>query len=78
MKDFNAKTILSFSFPKKNNEVKIELVQLNPEQRIDIREWSKFEGETENKPTKKGISIPIENLPVLIKYLIEIQNSLKK
>ena len=44
MKDFNAKTILSFSFPKKNNEVKIELVQLNPEQRIDIREWSKFEG----------------------------------
>lgn len=78
MKDFNAKTILSFSFPKKNSEIKVELVQLNPEQRIDIREWSKFEGESENKPTKKGISIPIESLPILIKHLIEIQNSLKK
>ena len=78
MKDLNAKTIASYSFPKKNNEVRIELVQLNPEKRIDIREWSKFKGESENKPTKRGISIPIENLQTVIKYLTEIQNSLEK
>ncbi len=78
MKDLNAKTISSYSFSKKNNEVRVELVQLNPEKRIDIREWSRFTETDELKPTKKGISIPVESISNLIELLKKIELDLKK
>lgn len=67
MKDSKAEILKTEKvFSKRNDiDVLVQLVQLNPEKRIDIREWIA----NGKKPTKKGISVPVNELENLIEVL---------
>lgn len=56
-------------------ELRIALTEFKGQQYIDVRTWWKPAGEF--KPTKKGVSIPVESLDQVIQVLEAIRGHLE-
>jgi len=54
-------------------ETRIALTEFRGEHYVDFRVWWLPPGEKEFKPTKKGVSIPMENLDRVMEVLHEIE-----